>query len=101
MNKDNKFLVLMFGIALAGQAVFSVFFVNQTIFVENQIKNKNNEITQSQAQQDKYRLNKDVELNNTIDSLENNKTWEHYTNIRTPLKDFKDKDPNNSPKMEI
>ena len=101
MKEDKKILLAIIIFAFVAECIFCVFFINQNIYTQNQIKIKINDIRSQEASQNKLKLNKDLELNNSIDSIENTKAWEHYSNIKIQLNQYKDRDPNVTPLLEL
>ena len=99
--KNNRILVAMLVIGLVIQGTMTIFMINQNISFQNQTRDKIEKKNNDQLTNDKLKINYEYTLNNNIASYENTKQWLQYSNSRIPIENYRLKDSNNSPLMEV
>jgi hypothetical protein len=99
--KNSRLLITFLVIGLAIQGTMTIFMINQNISFQNQTRDKIDDKSKAQLTNEKLKINYEYTLNNNIGNYENTKQWQQYSNSRIPIEDYRLKDNNNSPLMEI
>jgi hypothetical protein len=98
---NTRIIIIFLTIGLAFQGTMTIFMINQNIYLQNQSRDKIDKKNNDQLTNDKLRINYEYTLNNNLGSYENTKQWLQYSNTRIPIENYRLKDSNNSPLMEV